>query len=183
MSRRGSNLNLSCHHPRIQIFLSYLERPNDGTPKVRGSKTEEISNQAHRLGSRSGPHTWLDNWREKRCWAQWHHSAHPATHFMQTGVCWEPKMALFWPGKKVTWCLETENSLPTLTENIAGLLCIYHSIFDTGEYQLLPMLKGSMTLDWTWSWVTSLASWWMSESRHQVTMEDAQKQRGRCQAL
>ena len=155
MSRRGSSLNLNCRHPRIQTFSSFLDGPSDGTPKIYGTKTEETGNQAQKLGSRSGAHTQRDHWRGRRCRAHavTRHSQLPRP--TQTGVCWEPKTVLLWPGENVTWGLETGKSLPTLLENTAGRLYICYCIFDTAcRMSVVAQLKGSMTLCWTWPCVT-----------------------------
>ena len=74
-------MNLNCSHPRIQTFWSYLEGPGGGTPEVLVCMGPRLKMPMHKLGSKSRPHTQLDNRRGRRCWAQCSHLADPATEF------------------------------------------------------------------------------------------------------
>lgn len=185
MSRRGSSLNLNSRHPRIQTFSSFLDGPSDGTPKIYGTKTEETGNQAYKLGSRSGAHTQLDNWRGRRCWARGSHSAQPATPSRadrcllraQDGsplARWECYMRFRGREESPHFTREYSRAsmhlLPHLWHSMQNVSC------GPTERQHDPVLDVAMCHP------PPPVSWW-TENRHQVTMEEAQQQRGRSQTL
>ena len=181
MSRRGFSLNLHCRHPRLQTFSSFLDMPSNGTPNIYETMTEEIDTQAHKFGSGPTP-----RWTTRE---EWDVELSGVTQHiqwilpMQTGVCWEPTLALLCPGKEVTQGSKTRVS-PLIRDYSKAFVHLL-PIFDTAcvRTPVVAQLKGSMTLCWTWLWVNPLVFWWTSESRHQVTVEETQEQRGRSQGL